>query len=139
MIRSYPLASSGDLLHSMTISHITIGQSPIDGFYIILVLPDNAKAKHVALNSSPINVLFRRNLKACFTVPSCLSCIIAVGKYDIKLNNSCKSCTCTKEPVKILQTVNLVMINDLLWNLYKTRAGISISIASKIPVIKLDK
>lgn len=86
-------------------SHITKPHRPIDGLINIPRLPVAIeRAKQATLNNIPIRVLFMKNLNAYLTVPSSLSCIMAVGKYDIKLNKSCKSYECTKMPVTTLQT-----------------------------------
>ncbi len=94
-------------------SHITKPHRPIDGFINITMLSVAIeRGKQAKLNNIPIRVLFMKNLNAYLTVPSSLSCIMEVGKYDIKLNNSCKSFECTKMPVTTLQTLR----NDKIAN-----------------------
>lgn len=101
----YPLATSGLLLHSIVISQNRIGHSPIDGIIKNIGLTNIANKKLTKTNSPSINVACKKNLYAYLTVPSSFSYYIAVGRYDIKLNNNCKSYTCTNGPVNILHTI----------------------------------
>ena len=55
-------------------------------------------------NSVSMTVAITKNLNANLTVPSIFSCVIAVGKYDIKLKNRNMSYGCTNGPVIILHT-----------------------------------
>lgn len=84
----YPLAKSGLLLHSIVISQNKIGHKPIEGIKINIGLTKTENAKHAKTNKISISTALRKNLEVYFTVPSSFSCYIAVGIYDIKLNNN---------------------------------------------------
>lgn len=74
------LPTSGSLLHSMTISQKSIGHRPILMLCIILgLLMASERTKHKRVYKTWIVTLVTMNLQAILTVPSCFSCIIAVG------------------------------------------------------------
>lgn len=79
-IKIYPLARSGDLLHSITISQKRIGHNPIEGIIMNYLLTKVANIKHDSTNKISIITALVMNLKVCLTVPSIFSCYIAVGK-----------------------------------------------------------
>jgi hypothetical protein len=120
---TYPLARSGLLLHSITMSQNRRGQSPTETT-IRTAFPKYRESKYEkSTNRIEMRVELMRNLAACFTVPSVFSWLIAVGRYDIKLNKSWSSCICTSDPVKSLQTMQvsykeeltLEVVDDKIW------------------------
>ena len=76
------------MLHSITISQKRIGHKPIDGIIRNYLLKKVANNKHEITNSTSIMIALVKNLKVCLTVPSTFSYMMAVGIYDIKLNNN---------------------------------------------------
>lgn len=66
-------------MHSITMSQKRIGQRPMLIDFINPAFTSMESKKHARVNNIWIMTLVVRNLTACFTVPSLLSCPIAVG------------------------------------------------------------
>lgn len=127
-IWAYHLATSGLLLHSTTMSQKRMGQRPTDMLCMNMGLKVTAMSQQTRVNRIWIRADCTMNLKARFTVPSIFSWLMAVGMYERRLKSIWRSCICTNEPVKTLQTRIMgnqsFLEQSIPWSSYIVYAGI---------------